>query len=458
VIRLFNLYIPTRSLLLLLGEVAAVCMCFSLAILVMFRGQSSAVLVNQYSSWRIVVLAGLALLCSHLTEAYDARRSARMQEIYAKLLMLVGLLSLLLGVMVYLIPNLSVGRKSLVVGVCFLPVGYMLWWWVYQRVVSHPALRERVYLIGDGERARRIAEAIRTRRELGMDIVGWAGTTLSKRLAGQSLKAIVKDLETNRSIDRVIIALNDRRSVMPVEELLELRLHGIRIEDGTSLIEQISGQIEVEELRPSWMIFGDGFRFDSRARFFRRIVSVLLALTLSLLTLPLVPFIALFIWLGSKGPVLYKQRRTGLRGQTFMCLKFRTMRQDAEAHSGPMWAKDDDPRITKFGKFLRRSRLDEIPQLWNVIKGDMAFVGPRPERPEFVEKLNQEIPYYNVRHVARPGMTGWAQINYGYGSSVEEAKEKLRYDLYYIRNTSVLLDLIIVFRTFRAVIIGRGVR
>jgi sugar transferase (PEP-CTERM system associated) len=445
-------------LLLLVGEVAAVWVSFSLAVLVMFRGESTAVLISQYASWRIAVLAGLALICSHLTEAYDLRQRARLNEIYAKLLMLVGLLSLLLGVLVYLFPNLSVGRRALVVGVCFLPISYILWWWVYQRLISHPALRERVYLIGDGERARRIAEAIRTRRELGMDIVGWAGTSLSKRLAGQSLKAIVRDLESSRSIDRVIIALNDRRSVMPVEELLELRLHGIRVEDGTSLIEQISGQIEVEELRPSWMIFGEGFRLSPRARLFRRIVSVALALTLSLLTLPFVPIIALLIRLSSKGPVLYRQKRSGLRGQTFECLKFRTMRADAEADTGPTWARDDDPRITKVGRLLRRSRLDEIPQLWNVLKGDMAFVGPRPERPEFVERLSLEIPFYNLRHVTRPGMTGWAQINYGYGSSVEEAKEKLRYDLYYIRNASVLLDLMIVFRTFRAVLIGRGVR
>jgi exopolysaccharide biosynthesis polyprenyl glycosylphosphotransferase len=192
--------------------------------------------------------------------------------------------------------------------------------------------------------------------------------------------------------------------------------------------------------------------------FARRIVSVALALTLSIITLPFVPLIALLIKLGSRGPVLYRQKRVGLRGQVFHCYKFRTMRSDAEADTGPTWARDDDPRITGIGHFLRRSRFDEIPQLLNVLRGDMAFVGPRPERPEFVEKLGQEIPYYDIRHVARPGITGWAQINYGYGSSVEEAKEKLRYDLYYIRNVSVILDLIIVFRTFRAVLLGRGVR
>jgi exopolysaccharide biosynthesis polyprenyl glycosylphosphotransferase len=230
------------------------------------------------------------------------------------------------------------------------------------------------------------------------------------------------------------------------------------VDDGTSILEKVTGKIEIDELHPSWMIFGDGFRLTHTHWFLRRIISTLLALLLSVLTLPLTPVIALLIKLTSRGPVLYRQKRVGLRGQVFDCFKFRTMRSDAEADSGPTWASDDDPRITRVGKFLRRSRLDEIPQIWNVLRGDMAFVGPRPERPEFVAKLNHEIPYYNVRHAARPGITGWAQINYGYGSSVQEAKEKLRFDLYYIRNVSVMLDLLIVFYTLRTVIIGRGVR
>jgi exopolysaccharide biosynthesis polyprenyl glycosylphosphotransferase len=245
---------------------------------------------------------------------------------------------------------------------------------------------------------------------------------------------------------------------MPVAALLDLKLHGIRIEDGTSLLEKMSGKVEVEELNPSWIIFGEGFNLGGIYKYIRKVVSVLLASVLTVLTLPLVPFICVLIAISSPGPCLYKQKRVGLRGRMFDCYKFRTMRQDAEADTGPMWASDDDPRITRIGQFLRRTRLDEIPQLWNVLRGDMAFVGPRPERPEFVEKLSAQIQFYNLRHAVRPGLTGWAQIKYGYGSSVEESKEKLRYDLYYVRNASVMLDLLIVFYTIRAVIIGRGVR
>ena len=215
--------------------------------------------------------------------------------------------------------------------------------------------------------------------------------------------------------------------------------------------------MEVDELYPSWMIFGDGFRLGEKYWYFRRLFSILLASCLTVLTLPFVPFIYLLIKLTSSGPVLYRQKRVGLGDRIFDCYKFRTMRQDAEADTGPTWASDKDPRITRVGHFLRRTRLDEIPQLWNVLRGDMAFVGPRPERPEFVTELSRQIPYYKLRHCARPGLTGWAQVNYGYGSSVEEAKEKLCYDLYYIRNVSVMLDFLIVFYTIRTVVLGRGV-
>jgi sugar transferase (PEP-CTERM system associated) len=285
-----------------------------------------------------------------------------------------------------------------------------------------------------------------------MDIIGWANEGNS-----DALGKVLRDLGDHSNVDRVIVALKDRRTTMPVNELLELRLSGVRIEDGTTLLERISGQIEVDELHPSWLIFGDGFRLGERHWYLRRVFSTLLALALCLVTAPFIPIIALIVKLSSPGPVLYRQQRVGLRGKAFTCYKFRTMRQDAEA-GGAKWATDDDPRITRTGNFMRRTRMDEIPQFWNVLRGDMAFVGPRPERPEFVEKLTREIPYYYLRHMARPGITGWAQVNYGYGSSVEESKEKLRYDLYYIRNISLTLDLLIAFYTVRAVMVGRGVR
>ena len=219
---------------------------------------------------------------------------------------------------------------------------------------------------------------------------------------------------------------------------------------------EISGKIEVDELYPSWIIFAKGFRFSDTFRLVRRVLNLAVGLIGLLFAAPLIPFIALAIRLDSPGSIFYRQQRVGRGEKIFYCYKFRTMRQDAEADSGPTWADNDDPRITRVGKFLRISRLDEIPQLWCVLKGDMAFVGPRPERPEFVEWLTKEIPYYGVRHLVRPGITGWAQIQYKYGNTVADAKEKLQYDLFYIKNASVGLDALILFQTVKIVLRGRG--
>ena len=257
-------------------------------------------------------------------------------------------------------------------------------------------------------------------------------------------------------VHRVIVAMSDRRGTLPVMEMLQLRLSGIKIEEATSWLEKISGRIELDNLYPSWLIFAEGFRFSAGFLLLRRILAVIAAGVLLLIVLPILPFVILAIKLDSRGPVLYRQKRVGLAGKVFHCYKFRTMRQDAEADTGATWALDDDPRITKVGKFLRTTRLDELPQLWCVLKGDMSFVGPRPERPEFVEMLAKEIPFYTVRNAVRPGITGWAQVRYKYGNTIADAKEKLQYDLYYIKNMSPGLDMMIMFQTIKIVLIGRG--
>ncbi|HEX5424665.1 MAG TPA: TIGR03013 family XrtA/PEP-CTERM system glycosyltransferase [Candidatus Acidoferrales bacterium] len=457
-IRVFNRYVPSRALVLLLGEILIFCGSFTLAVVLRSGVKSVGLISDVRTLSDIAGLTLLALICSHYMELYDLSWLNSPSQMYPRVLLLVGTLALVLAGLGSLFPQALLGREVLLTGLCILGVTWVLWRWAYGRIVFLPALRQRVYVIGNGKRAQRIVEAIRTRAELGMDLAGWAGRIDDDTRTAQSTGAVLRDLCSRHNIDRVVVALSDRRSIMPVDELLQLRLSGVQIEDGTTLLEKISGKIEVDDLRPSWLIFGEGFRLTGRYWFPRRTVSVLLALLLSLVTLPIIPLIALLIKLGSRGPVLYRQKRVGLKGVAFDCYKFRTMRPDAEADSGATWALDDDPRITKVGRFLRRTRLDEIPQIWNVLRGDMAFVGPRPERPEFVSQLSEQIPYYGLRHLARPGITGWAQINYGYGSSVEEAKEKLRYDLYYIRHISVLLDLVIVFYTIRAVIVGRGVR
>jgi len=264
------------------------------------------------------------------------------------------------------------------------------------------------------------------------------------------------ELVGDHRVHRVIVGMDDRRGTLPVMQMLQLRLTGIKIEEATSLLEKISGRIAVDNLYPSWLIFTEGFRFSASFLLMRRLIAILASAILLLVVLPVLPFVVLAIKLDSRGPVLYKQKRVGRGGKVFNCFKFRTMRQDAEADTGATWALDNDPRITRIGSFLRTVRLDEIPQLWCVLKGDMGFVGPRPERPEFVEMLAKEIPFYEVRHAVRPGITGWAQVRYKYGNTLEDAKEKLQYDLYYIKNMSLGLDLMIMFQTIKIVLLGRG--
>ncbi|PYV65976.1 MAG: hypothetical protein DMG95_00265 [Acidobacteria bacterium] len=296
---------------------------------------------------------------------------------------------------------------------------------------------------------------LRTRSELGIQVSGWSGN-VEGELTREAIALHLMELIREQGVHRVIVAMSDRRGTLPVMEMLQLRLSGIKIEEATSWLEKISGRIELDNLYPSWLIFAEGFRFSAGFLLLRRILAVIAAGVLLLIVLPILPFVILAIKLDSRGPVLYRQKRVGLAGKVFHCYKFRTMRQDAEADTGATWALDDDPRITKVGKFLRTTRLDELPQLWCVLKGDMSFVGPRPERPEFVEMLAKEIPFYTVRNAVRPGITGWAQVRYKYGNTIADAKEKLQYDLYYIKNMSPGLDMMIMFQTIKIVLIGRG--
>lgn len=457
-IRVFNLYIPTRTLVLLAGEVAIICASFAAAILIRFGEDSSLVFNYEHGILKITLVTALTLLCSHFMEMYDLRRLRAPGETYFRILTLVGGLSFLLAGITYFFPQLLVGREVFLTGLCILSLTWISWRWAYDRLIRLPALRERIYLLGNGPRASRLVEALRTRGELGMDVVGWAGETGIEAMTREALSTNLLEMSRAREVDRVIVALSDRRGTMPVGELLDLRLRGVRVEDGTAMLEKFYGLIEIDELYPSWLIFGEGFRRSFLNRAMRRAISTLFSLTLLLIALPLIPLIILLVRISSPGPILYRQKRVGLNGVVFDCYKFRTMRADAEADSGATWASDEDPRITKIGHYLRKMRLDEIPQLWNVLKGDMGLVGPRPERPEFVNRLATEIPYYGMRHLIRPGITGWAQINFGYGASVEDAKEKLRYDLYYIKNGSLAIDLLIIFRTIRTVLLRRGAR
>jgi sugar transferase (PEP-CTERM system associated) len=277
--------------------------------------------------------------------------------------------------------------------------------------------------------------------------------------AGGELERFAADLRAfckpKLQIERVIVAMEDRRKSMPVRELLDLRLRGVVIEDAGAVMERLLGKLPLDGLNPSSLIFTQGFNVKASQQILRRLVSITVSFIGLAVCLPFIPFIILAVRLSSPGSIFFRQTRVGLRGRPFSVIKFRTMRQDAEAQ-GAVWASRNDPRVTTLGRFMRKTRIDEIPQLWNVLRGEMGFVGPRPERPEFVQWLSNEIPFYELRHMIRPGITGWAQVRYQYGASLEETKQKLEYDLYYIKHLSLGLDLLIMFETIKTIVLRRG--
>jgi sugar transferase (PEP-CTERM system associated) len=368
--------------------------------------------------------------------------------------------------LVYLgIPDLRVGRGILLIHLPLAFVGLVLWRQLCLLVWGHGALSENLLILGTGPSAQQVAREILRRGSLGFRIAGFLGENaaeVGRPLVNPHVIGTLVDLP--RIVDRerislLVVALEDFRGRLPVPELLQCRLAGIKVEDVTTFFERLTGKILVNNLRPSWFIFSQGFH---KPRFFRktkRILEFSVALAGLVLVSPLLGLLALLIRLESRGPVFYRQERVGEKGRLFMLIKLRTMCADAEAETGPVWARGDgDPRMTRVGRFLRALRFDEIPQLLNVIRAEMSFVGPRPERRHFVDKLRSVIPYYDERHSVKPGITGWAQIRFGYGSNIEDAEEKLQFDLYYIKHMSWMFDVGILFDTMKVMALGRGAR
>jgi sugar transferase (PEP-CTERM system associated) len=460
-IRLFNVYFPRRTFFLAIAEAAVICLALVTAVFLCLGTNAGLAFRSQHASWKIALVGMICLSCIYYSDVYDTAIVTNPREFPSRLIRGLGMASLFLAALYYAFPVCEVCRGFVVFGICLIGFSIIAFRQAFFALNSSERLAEPALLLGEGRLAESVAKEIQTRPELGLRLVGYLGkqwdseseSEITPRLGGlEDLSSVVKRAQ----IQRIIVVMRDRRSKLPVHELLSLRMQGVQVDYGTGLLEKFSGQIEVGDLDPSWLVFGEGFPLRPAYWSLRGIVSKLLALSLSILTLPLIPIVAILIKLSSPGPVLYRQKRVGLRDQVFYCYKFRTMRADAEADCGPTWASDNDPRITPIGRILRVTRLDEIPQLWNVLMGDMAFVGPRPERPEFIAQLSNEIPYYHLRHVVRPGITGWAQVRYKYGNSIDDAREKLKYDLFYIKNMSVSLDIWIVFQTVKTVLFGKG--
>ena len=455
-VRIFQVYYPVRTLALLFGDALALTLSFAAAVLLQFREDSMLELQYNFGFMKILAIAAGALLLAHYLDLYSPNELTSISEAYVRLYALLGGISIVLAVFGFIWPYAVIGNNSSFYGIVFATGTLSVWRAFFTWTASKNFMRERVYVLGEGDRARRLIDTLRKRADLGMEIVGWSGALGGDgSLRRESLAQTLTSFRTDNPVDTVILALEDRRGTIPTRELLDLRLSGVRVEEATTLLEKTSGSIDLEALHPSWLIFSDGFRINHSMLLARRALSIAVSLMLLVIVSPLLPILALAIKVTSSGPVFYRQKRVGLHGFVFDVVKFRTMRPDAETGRA-VWAGKNDPRVTAIGRFLRKFRLDEIPQLWNVLRGDMGFVGPRPERPEFVEMLSREIPYYGLRHVIRPGLTGWAQVRYRYATTIEDSKEKLQYDLFYIKNLSIGLDLLILFETAKTVLLRRG--
>ena len=455
-IRLLNVYYPTRTIVLLLCEALIVSGCFLLA-MALLVGQDTYLILNyEYGGLKILGLTVLTLLSSYYFDLYEPQRMTARWEIYFRLLLVLGFLSFLLSAIVWLFPEADMAHYVLLLGLIFLTVALVVWRSAYEWIIGREMFRERVYVLGAGERAQLIVDLLGRRKDAGMAVVGWGGYLADKTERKEAFNAAMEAVGGPKpKVDRVIVALEDRRGELPLRELLNLRFQGVVIEEAGSLLERLTGKLYLDGLRPSSFIYSEGFRVKPSQQIARRLVSTVAASLGLLLFLPFFPFVVLLVRLTSPGPIFFRQTRVGLGGRNFTVYKFRTMRTDAET-SGAKWATKDDPRVTRIGMFMRKTRLDEVPQLWNVLRGDMGFVGPRPERPEFVPWLSEQIPYFNLRHMIRPGLTGWAQVRYGYGATLEQSREKLEFDLYYIKHMTLGLDLLIMFETVKTILRRQG--
>jgi len=457
-IRFLNVYYPTRTVILLFCEAIIVFGCFSAAAWMVLRDQTVFALLQPGNGMvKIGALTVVSLMLSYYFDLYEPAIVSGRMEIYFRLLLVLGFDCFILSAFLLVDPtDITIGRNVYVYGFAMLAPALILLRRVYDWVAGSKAFRERVYVLGAGDYAYSTVQAIRSRPDLGMEVIDWKDVQLEPAERKKVwIEALDKLSRSNPPVRRVIISMELKRGELPVQELLMLRFQGIIVEDDTTLRERIYGKIQLDGLRPSNFLYSDGFRLRASQQFTRQIVSILAAAFGLLVFLPFCPFVILAVKLSSKGPVFFRQKRVGMGGRVFDVLKFRTMFTDAEA-DGAKWATKNDPRVTKVGMVLRKTRIDEIPQLWNVLRGDMGFVGPRPERPEFVAWLSEELPFYYLRTLIRPGLTGWAQVRYGYGATLAETKEKLEYDLYYIKHMSLGLDLLIMFETVKTILRRRG--
>ncbi len=460
-IRLFKHYIPHA--VLLLGFIDFILLIAAGEVAWYLRAVQIGMEPGAFSS-RIGIMAAAALVVQTAMIAVgvygvDALRSMRFAG--SRLLVAVSLGVIALTFIDFLVPGQAFWRSTLAYAMGLSIVLLVLNRLIVGGILGNSAFRRRVLVLGSGQRAQRLRQ-LSLRPESGFVIVGYVSMSDNPKEVEEAVpRSTIQDLShfvETLSVSEVVLAMQERRNSLPLKDLLRVKTAGVYVNDFSSFVERETGRVDLETVNPSWLIFSDGFSsgraFSSAAK---RIFDVLASGTLLALTFPLILFFALLVKLESPGPAFFRQTRIGLGGQPFQLVKLRSMAQDAEKN-GAKWAEKNDPRVTRIGKFIRKVRVDELPQLWTVLKGQMSFVGPRPEVPTFVSDLEEQLPYYAERHMVKPGITGWAQINYPYGASIEDSRNKLEYDLYYAKNYTPFLDVLILLQTLRVILWHEGAR
>jgi sugar transferase (PEP-CTERM system associated) len=455
----------TRSVVLLTGETCLLLAAVVAGTFVRLGTLAVPALSDGAGLLRVFLIVGVCQICLHYADLYDLPRIPDARELLVRLLLAVGATSITLALLYWWFPRWMIGPGVFLIAAILVISLVSSWRLTFAWLAARVAPRERLLIVGTNPAAVELARELNDRRhELGVEIVGFADSNVERIgdvVLGRVVSAVA-DIPTiirGHGADRIVVSLSDARGKLPMNQLLDIRLQtNVTFDHLASVYEEYTGKIALETLRPSWFIFSPGFRKTRLLLLGKRALDVGLALVGLLIGAPFMLTAAALIRLTSSGGALYRQERVGLNGRVFTIYKLRTMCADAEAVTGPVWSALNDARITPVGRFLRKARIDELPQLWNVLRGDMSFVGPRPERPGFVTQLTTTIPFFNQRHVLKPGITGWAQIHHAYSASVEDAVGKLQYDLYYVKNLSLWLDMLILAETVKTVIRQRGAR
>jgi exopolysaccharide biosynthesis polyprenyl glycosylphosphotransferase len=462
--RLLNAYFPTRTLFLGISEACLVAAAFVAAAIARLGANDAVIMLNYEQGFlKILVVSVAFVACMYYFDLYDSSILNNPREVHTRLIQMQGTVCLLLAGLYYMYPPLELGRRIFVIGFILVAIVLLIWRHFFLTLNGMPQFAERALILGNSPLGESLIAELKCRPILGIRVVGQLKSfaenngnprPMSNQEKTEALLSAVKPYKP----DRIIVALSERRGGLPFEAFLELQSLGVKIQEGSAVYEAVTGKVPLESLGLSWLLSSTGLQLSRPLLIYKRAASLVLSLLALALALPAMALISLAIRLDSRGPVVFRQKRVGKEGKIFTLYKFRTMADGADQDGNYRPAETADIRFTRIGRFLRRTRMDELPQLFNILRGDMHFVGPRPFVFNQEQECLEKIPYYRLRWAVKPGATGWAQINRGYNVSIEDNKEKLAYDLFYIRNFSFGLDLLIFLKTIKILALGRGSR